>query len=159
MRMVGFLGGIIGLTIVGVTILWLAQYPVATAVVVTLIVGLILLLVMVLVWSAASWWTARTMERGAGIALRAQQANDAWDAHKTTSLTQLTTAMIQLMRESMKVGRLDSSRSGPPTLPLPSQETDWLPALSSFNTPLNRRIDESEADEMEQSTPKFIKEE
>lgn len=159
MRMVGFLGGIIGLTIVGVTILWLAQYPVATAVVVTLIVGLILLLVMALVWSAASWWTARTMERGAGIALRAQQANDAWDARNTTSFTQLTTALIQLMRESMKVGRLDSSSSGMPALPLPSQEIGWLPALSSFNTSLNRMDDEIEADEVEQSTPKFIKEE
>lgn len=159
MRTVGFLGGIICLTIVGVTILWLAQYPVATAVVVTLILGLILLLVMALVWSAASWWTARTMERGAGIALRAQQANDAWDEHKTTALTQLTTALIQLMRESMKVGRLDNSSNGPPTLPLPSQEIGWLPALSSFNTSLKRMDDESEADEMELSTPKFIKEE
>lgn len=157
MRMVGFLRGIICLTIVGLMILWLAQYPVATAVVVTLIVGLILLLVMVLVWSAASWWTARTMERGAGIVLRAQQANDGWDERKTTSLTQLTTVLIQLMRESMKVGRLESS--SPPSLPLPSQEIGWLPALSSFNTPLNRLDDESEADEMEQSTPKFIKEE
>lgn len=159
MRMVGFLGGIICLTMVGVMILWLVQYPVATAVVVTLTVGVILLLVIALVWSAASWWTARTMERGAGIALRAQQANDAWDAHKTTALTQLTTALIQLMRESMKVGRLDSGSSGTPSLPLPSQEIGWLPALSSFNTPLNRMDDEIEANKMEQSTPKFIKEE
>jgi hypothetical protein len=159
MRIVGFLGGIIGLTIVGVMILWLVQYPVATAVVVTLIVGVILLLVMALVWSAASWWTARTMERGAGIVLRAQQANDAWDARKTTSLTQLTTALIQLMREGMKVGRLESGSSGTPSLPLPSQEIGWLPALSSFNTPLNRMDDDSEADEMKQSIPKFIKEE
>jgi hypothetical protein len=52
-----------------------------------------------------------------------------------------------------------ASSSATPVLPLPSQETDWLPALSSFNTPLNRLDDESEADEMEQSTMKFIKEE
>lgn len=158
MRIVGFLGGIICLTIVGVMILWLAQYPVATAVVVTLIVGLILLLVIALVWSAASWWTARTMERGAGIVLRAQQANDAWDARKTSSLTQLTTALIQLMRESIKMGRLDSSSSRPPALPLPSQETGWLPALSSFNMPLKGMEDDNETDKVEQSTPKFIRE-
>jgi hypothetical protein len=140
-RILGFLGATTVIVIITAVILRLGQYPVAAAIFWTVIAAVWLILIIAAVWVISSWWTARTMERGAGIALRAQQTNDAWDARKTD-------ALAQLMKEGIKAGQWGSSRRGPsPTLPLPSQEAGWLPALSSFNTPQLSVDDGPEIDE------------
>lgn len=123
------IGCVVGMTILAViaaTILWLTDQIIISTVVWMIIAGLWLMLVIILVWMASSWWTAQTMERGAEIALRAQEINDTWDAKKTASIA-------QLVREGIRVGR-SNSQHRPPALPLPSQEVGWLPELSTFET-------------------------
>ena len=77
-----------------------------------------------LAFAAGQWWTARTMQAGAQIALQAQNVNDAWDARKTAAFATLARAMLSLGQQA---------GSTTPALPMPQQAGgEWLPQLSEF---------------------------
>ena len=134
------LGLITFMAIVIASILWFTNHLVAAIIFWSIIAAGWMILIVVSVWAAASWWTAQIMERGAEIALRAQQANDAWDTRKSASL-------VQVMKAGMEAGRLNSS-SNRPALPLPSQESGWLPRLSSFDRPALDINDDNQIEEL-----------
>jgi len=71
-------------------------------------------------------WTARTMQAGAGVALKAQQVNDEWDARKTV-------AFAGLVREGAVIGRQATMLPPGAPAPLPGQGAQMiLPPLAEF---------------------------
>lgn len=86
-----------------------------------------ILLVLVAVWGAGSWWTVRTMQAGADIALRAQQINDQWDTRKTS-------ALAGVFNSGVKAAQQHQPASLPGDMPrlMPPLE-EWLPPLESFS--------------------------
>ena len=72
-----------------------------------------------------AWWTRRTMQAGADIALKAQHTNDQWDARKMA-------ALAQLLREGAIMGRQLQARRETPELPWAQAECDWLPRMIEY---------------------------
>jgi hypothetical protein len=70
-------------------------------------------------------WTARTMQAGAQLAIKAQEVNDEWDAKKTA-------AFAGLMREGATIGR--QAPGALPALPMGQGEVFSLPPLAEFGT-------------------------
>lgn len=137
--------GLQGATLVAtatVALLWIFDRPTAAAVVATGTALLWLALIVVVTVAVTSWWTARTMERGAEIALKAQHINDTWDARKTS-------ALAGILKEGARMGRHFGGGQGaaaalaPPALPWeaaaegePAPPEAWPPPLAEFGQPI-----------------------
>lgn len=143
------MGGFIKVLAIGTLLLllvsagfYLAGWTTVATALATVTVMLWVLLILAAVWTAGSWWTAKTMERGADIALRAQQINDSWDARKTQAFGSVFSAGVKVARDNRPAGLPGDL----PSLPLlPDQADDWLPPLESFNVD----ADYSEIEELE----------
>ena len=92
----------------------------------TLTAGLVLAFTHTLALTVGAHYSRHTMEKGADIALRAQETNDRWDERKTA-------AFGKIMIEGARIGRSTQPTDFPP-LPLPSQAIDWLPPIATLPT-------------------------
>jgi hypothetical protein len=128
LRVLGMLAIFTGLATLIAVGLYLIGYYVFAAIIGTAVSALYALLIVLITAHVTRRNTIETMERGAEIALKAQQINDTWDAKKTASA-------VTAVREGVKLGVSTSSRPpNVPALPLPSQAGDWIPPLESMPT-------------------------
>lgn len=81
-----------------------------------------LAVLVVTVAAVVSWWTRSTMQMGAELALRSQESDDRRDIAEINAVRDFVGT---LLRRSPMPGEQ-------PKLPLPSQETRWLPPLGEF---------------------------
>lgn len=114
------LGGVTLLATLATIGLWLFGQHVAAAIVGTATLFGWLALFGVVIAVVVSWWSASLMERGAHIALVAQTSDDKRDVAMIGAVSKLAS----WWRESQP-DRL--------ALPLPSQQTDWLPEVNRFD--------------------------
>jgi len=123
---------IIGLMVISVAIgmmafiVWLANHPIAAAILGTLTGSLVIMIIVVATIGITTWWTRQTMKDGAQIALTAQHVNDTWDAQKTKAFAQLAGTMYT--HSSRALAQQDM-----PALPMPTQDGNWLPMLQEFS--------------------------
>ena len=89
----------------------------------TLTGGLLLAFTHVLAFAVGAYYSRDTMERGADVALRAQETNDRWDERKSAT-------MGKLIVEGARIGARTTGPADTPPLPLPSQGLDWLPPVA-----------------------------
>ena len=89
----------------------------------TLTGGLLLAFTHALALTVGAHYSRHTMEKGADIALRAQETNDRWDERKSAT-------MGKLIVEGARLGARNIGPADTPPLPLPSQGLDWLPPVA-----------------------------
>lgn len=77
--------------------------------------------------------TKEAMQNGADLAMRSQDFKSRWDVQETAM-------MARLFQEGARIGArsLGSGGGDMPALPLPSQSTEWMPALSVFEDSAGR---------------------
>jgi hypothetical protein len=106
----------------------LADLLVLAAVIGTGTAALYLLVIVVAASVISSHRTVRIMKEGAAIALQAQEFNDKWDTQKAKVFGQV---FQQGARSVQALPANSRALPGSPPLPLPSQDTSWMPALTA----------------------------
>lgn len=115
------LGTVTLIATLAAVILWELGYQVIGAVVGVTTFFLWLALLVTATATVVSWWSASLMQRGAELALRSQESDDRRDTVLIKSIADLTRTLLRHSQPEL------------PALPLPSQQTDWLPALSEYD--------------------------
>lgn len=128
LTIMGVSSGVATLVTIGLIIF---ELYVLAAIMGTATIALYLMAIVTATAIISSHRTVRVMKEGASIALQAQEVNDRWDTQKAKVFADI---FIQGAKVSA-AHRPSSSSAGMtpalPPLPLPSQDTSWLPSLSA----------------------------
>jgi len=104
---------------------------VLAAIVGTATIALYLMAIVTTTAIISSHRTVRIMKEGASIALQAQEFNDQWDTQKAKVFADIFTQGAKVSAAHRPSALPSGTTTTLPPLPLPSQDTSWVPSLSA----------------------------